>query len=316
MRVRTRCRYDGDWWAGAPGVPNVRFVQDRAAGLERNEKSRLSPVQPTCLDRGHFFGVNRLERRVASFLLSETHYRGGLLVPPHVHELPYFAFLLTGGYQEYLGRQDVTFEPQSFVFHPSHEVRYGRLGDAGARLFHVEIAPGCLERLREEGCILGDSTALTAGPLVTLSMSLYREFRQTDMASALAIEGLSLEILGALLRSTLRADGRRPRWLERARERVHDEVARSLSLESLAADLGVSAVRLSRAFRRAYGESLGAYQRRLRVRLACDRLRDSSQSLAEIALDAGFTDQSHFTRIFKRLIGTTPAIFRREHRPH
>jgi AraC family transcriptional regulator len=270
-------------------------------------------VQPTCLDRGHFFGVNRLERRVADFLLSETHYRGGLLVPPHVHELQYFAFLLTGGYQENLGRHDVTCEPQSFVFHPSHEVRYGRLGDAGARLFHVEIAPRCLDRLRDEGCVLGDSRVLTAGPLVTLSLNLYREFRQTDTASALAIEGLSLEILGALMRSTLRADTHRPRWLERARQRVHDDVVRALSLESVAADVGVSAVRLSRAFRRAYGESLGAYQRRLRVGLACERLRDSSRSLAEIALDAGFTDQSHFTRVFKRLIGVTPAVFRREH---
>jgi AraC family transcriptional regulator len=69
-----------------------------------------------------------------------------------------------------------------------------------------------------------------------------------------------------------------------------------------------------RLSRRAFGESLGSYQRRLRVRLACERLRDSSLSLAAIALDAGFTDQSHFTRVFKRLIGATPAVFRREHR--
>ncbi len=276
-------------------------------------KEQAEPVQPTCLDRGHFFGVNRLERRVAGFLLSETHYRGGLLVPPHVHELPYFAFLLAGGYQEHLGRQAVTFAPQSFVFHPSHEVRHGRLGNAGARLFHVEIASRCLDQLHDEGCALGESRALTVGPLVTLSLSLYREFRQTDTASALAIEGLSLEILAAVLRSTPRADSRHPRWLERARERVHDDLGRALSVESVAADLGVSAVRLSRAFRRAFGESLGAYQRRLRVSLACERLRESSPSLAEVALEAGFTDQSHFTRVFKRLIGTTPAVFRREH---
>jgi AraC family transcriptional regulator len=271
-------------------------------------------VQPTCLDRGHFFGINRLERRVAGFLLSETHYRGGLLVPPHVHELPYYAFLLAGGYEEHLGRHPVTCEPQSFVFHPSHEVRQGHLSNAGARLFHVEIAPRRLEELHEEGSVLGDSRVLTTGPLVTLSLNLYREFRQTDTASALAIEGLSLEILGALLRSRLRDDGRHPRWLERARERVHDEMACVLSVESLAAEAGVSAVRLSRAFRRAFGESLGAYQRRLRIRQACERLQHTSLSLAEVAIDAGFTDQSHFTRVFKRLMGTTPGVFRRERR--
>jgi AraC family transcriptional regulator len=271
-------------------------------------------VQPTCLDRGHFFGVNRRERRVSGFLLSETHYRAGLLVPPHIHALPYYAFLLAGGYREHLGSQPVAFGPQSFVFHPSHEVRFGQLGETGARLFHVEIAPNQIERLRDEGGRLGDSMKQTAGPLVTLSMGLYREFRRTDAASALAIEGISLEILAALVRSSSKDEPGCPPWLVRARDRVHDDVTRTLSVEAVAADLGVSAVRLSRAFRRTFGESLGSYHRRLRVRLACERLRDAAVPLSQIALDAGFTDQSHFTRVFKRLMGTTPAVFRREHR--
>jgi AraC family transcriptional regulator len=93
---------------------------------------------------------------------------------------------------------------------------------------------------------------------------------------------------------------------------VHDEVSRALTVQSVAADVGVTAVRLSRAFRRAFGESLGSYQRRLRIRRACEQLRASSLPLAGIALDAGFTDQSHFTRVFKRHLGTTPGVFRRE----
>jgi AraC family transcriptional regulator len=270
---------------------------------------------PHCLDRGHFFGVNRLERRVEGFLLSETHYRGGLWVPPHVHELPYFAFLLAGGYLEHLGGQAVTFAPQSFVFHPSHEVRHGRIRETGARLFHVEIAPQCVEQLRHEGYLLGNSVSQEFGPIVRLSQSLYREFRQTDAASAFAIEGLALEVVGALLRSAPMSESRRPGWLERARELVHDDPTLPLSVRSVAADVGVSAVRLSRAFRRAFGESLGSYQRRLRIRRACERLRDSPLSLAEIALDAGFVDQSHFTRVFRRLVGATPGVFRREQRP-
>jgi len=272
-------------------------------------------AHPTHLDCGHFFGVNRLERQVAGFLLSETHYRGGLLVPPHIHALPYFAYLLAGGYQEHLGRQQtLTFAPQSFVFHPAHEVRHGRLGDTGARLFHVEFARRCLDQLRDEGSLLGDSLVRQVGPVVRLSQSLYREFRQTDTASHFAIEGLTLEIVGTLLRAAPREDARVPRWLERAREQVDDEPARLLSVQAMAAEAGVSPVRLSRAFRRAFGESLGSYQRRARIRLACERLREADATLAGIALDAGFTDQSHFTRVFKRLIGTTPAVFRREHR--
>jgi AraC family transcriptional regulator len=93
---------------------------------------------------------------------------------------------------------------------------------------------------------------------------------------------------------------------------VHAESSRPLTVQSVAAEVGISPVRLSRAFRKAFGESLGSYQRRLRVAEACARLRDEELSLAEIALAAGFTDQSHFTRVFRRLTGTTPAAFRRK----
>lgn len=271
-----------------------------------------SAARPTHLDCGHFFGVNRLERRVAEFLLSETHYRGGLQVPPHVHALPYFAYLLTGGYREHLGRHDMTFQPQSFVFHPSHEVRHGRLADDGARLFHVEMAPRCLEQLRDEGGLLGESVVRQVGPMVRLSQSLYREFRQTDSASSFAIEGLTLEIVGSLLRAAQRTESDLPRWLVRAREQLEDDPARPQTVQAIALEAGVSPIRLSRAFRRVFGESLGSYQRRARIRRACERLRDRSVPLAQIALEAGFTDQSHFTRVFKRLLGITPAAFRRE----
>jgi AraC family transcriptional regulator len=268
---------------------------------------------PTCLERGHFFGVNRLERQTGAFLLSETHYRGGLVVPPHVHPLPYFGFLLGGSYHEHLGRDSVSFAPLSFVFHPSREVRYGQLGDGGARLFHVEIAPCLIESLRDDGDLPDRSIDSHAGELVALSQRLYREFRLTDAASDLTIEGISLEILGALLRRRGRTETGPVSWLERARERLHGDATGSLTVQTLATDLGVSPVRLARAFRRVFGESLGTYHRRLRIRQACEWLRAHDVPLSEVALETGFADQSHFTRVFKRLMGTTPAAYRREH---
>jgi AraC family transcriptional regulator len=150
------------------------------------------------------------------------------------------------------------------------------------------------------------------GPVVRLSQSLYREFRQTDSASTFAIEGLTLEIVGALLRADATSESGVPRWLARVREQLEDEPSRHLTVQAIAVDAGVSPVRLSRAFRRTYGESLGAYQRRVRIRHACERLRSPEATLAEIALDAGFTDQSHFSRVFTRLVGVTPGVFRRE----
>jgi AraC family transcriptional regulator len=70
-------------------------------------------------------------------------------------------------------------------------------------------------------------------------------------------------------------------------------------------------VRLARTFRRQRGESVGDCVRRLRVESARRLLEDGRQPLSEVALAAGFADQSHFTRVFRRLTGMTPGEYRR-----
>jgi AraC family transcriptional regulator len=54
----------------------------------------------------------------------------------------------------------------------------------------------------------------------------------------------------------------------------------------------------------------------LRVRAACHRLREPDYPLAAIAVECGFADQSHFTRVFRKFTKTTPARFRRVIAPH
>ena len=90
----------------------------------------------------------------------------------------------------------------------------------------------------------------------------------------------------------------------------------TLTLEEIAAVAGVHPVHLASVFRRHYGCTVGDAVRRLRIDYACRQLARSEVSLAEIALDAGFASQSHFTRTFRRLTGTTPAQYRKIFSPH
>jgi AraC family transcriptional regulator len=69
-------------------------------------------------------------------------------------------------------------------------------------------------------------------------------------------------------------------------------------------------VHLARTFRRHYHCTVGEYMRQLRVNFACRQLREGSRPLMEIALAVGFSDQSQFSRTFKRVMGLTPAAFR------
>jgi AraC family transcriptional regulator len=79
----------------------------------------------------------------------------------------------------------------------------------------------------------------------------------------------------------------------------------------LARDVAVHPRHLMRTFRRYYGCSVGEYLRRSRIRRAQRLLTETSLVLAAVASDAGFYDQSHFARLFRRATGLAPSEYRR-----
>jgi AraC family transcriptional regulator len=103
----------------------------------------------------------------------------------------------------------------------------------------------------------------------------------------------------------------RPQWLEQARERIHADLAARPSLTGLAESVGVHPVTLARAFRRAFGCTVGEYVRTLRIERATRQLAETDLPLAVIALAEGFSDQSHFSNLFRQHNGLSPFQFRR-----
>ena len=73
-------------------------------------------------------------------------------------------------------------------------------------------------------------------------------------------------------------------------------------------------VHLARQFRASQGCTVGEYIRRVRVGFARRELVMTDKPIAEIALSAGFFDQSQLTKTFKRVTGRTPAAYRAQHR--
>ncbi len=145
----------------------------------------------------------------------------------------------------------------------------------------------------------------------TLAMRLYREFHIMDEASPLAIEGLVLELIADLSRRAGPRSERKPApWLRRTREILHAQLSERIQLNDVAKAVEVHPVHLAREFRKAYGCTLGEYLRRLRIEFCCRKLSTSDVPLVQIALAAGFSSQSHFSRVFKRHTGATPNEFR------
>ncbi len=106
-----------------------------------------------------------------------------------------------------------------------------------------------------------------------------------------------------------------PSWAKQLKELIQDQIDTnfSLNLKSISKELQVNPAYLSREFSRYFDNlSFGEYIRKLRIEKAIQLMHTSKYSLTEIAYLTGFSDQSHFTRIFKRFTGKNPSEYKRK----
>jgi AraC-like DNA-binding protein len=99
-----------------------------------------------------------------------------------------------------------------------------------------------------------------------------------------------------------------------AEETMLDRLDLRLPLSVVAERCGVSVVHFSRAFRHTTSETPHRWLMRRRLERACVLLAETNESISEIALACGFSDQSHLTRTFSILINTTPGVWRQKRR--
>ena len=183
----------------------------------------------------------------------------------------------------------------------------------GADVLTIQPDPGRHDLLGPFAAVLGEVNHLRDAGVAAIARRAAGELRAPDQITPFAVEGLVLELLtmAARVRSADSTAGRPPRWLTEARAVLHDRSAEQLRVADVAGLVGVHPGQLARAFRRHFGTPIGSYARGLRVSWAAGRLRDCDDGIAQIAQDAGFSDQSHFTRTFKRQFGVTPLAYRR-----
>ena len=102
--------------------------------------------------------------------------------------------------------------------------------------------------------------------------------------------------------------------IRKAMTYIQAHYAESLSREEIAEHISISADYLTDCFRQELGITPITYLRRYRIHQACELLRNTEQSITQVALAVGFSDGAHFTRTFTREMGVTPRAFRRNGR--
>jgi AraC family transcriptional regulator len=223
----------------------------------------------------------------------------------------HICFLAHGGIEERRGMQTVWRVAPSVRVSPSGDGHACCYGNAGGRCLVIEplATLGDLDEVPTPHA----PTIVRDERIVNLAARVYAELRAGGprSVSGLVIESIALELLAQCARrERRRADRCPPSWLTQVQEYLRADLAMVADLATLATVAGVHRVHVARAFRDHLGCTVGDYVRRLRVQRACELLTTTALSLPDVAMRAGFFDQSHMTRVVKRFLGTTPAAVR------
>ncbi len=219
----------------------------------------------------------------ASCYLTE-HARDDAL-PTHRHAGAYASLVLHGDYVEASADGPFACVPGTLVLHPAFHAHGDRFGRRGARVLNLALPAGWAPR----------------------QVRVLRVAMRLDAARrAFEHGGAGLQALVADARPV--AVEARGDWQAAFVQALADD---DLPIARIARRCGVTAAYASRALRSAYGMAPQQLRRELRWRRALDLLRGDA-ALADVALRAGFADQSHFCRTARAFSGLPPAMLRRQ----
>ena len=217
----------------------------------------------------------------------------------------------------------------TYLYDLKHDPRY--VIDKPFHSLHVYIPRVALDSISEQSnasrigeldCELG--VGHDDDVMRHLGASLKEALRRPDESNQLFIDHMMLAFTAHVAQTYggLRQIRDLPRggladWqARRACERLEADLGGKLSLQQIAAEFGLSASHFSRAFRKSIGLPPHQWLLRQRVEAAKQLMTMGELPLSEIAISAGFANQSHFTRVFSATVGVSPGVWRREAQGH
>lgn len=261
---------------------------------------------------GRYLGTPLQRLEVAGLVLTESTYAPGAILAPHRHRHAGFRLTLEGGFTDVMEGRARECPPRSVAFQAPEVAHEQRFAGRRTRTFNIDFSESVWRSRYALVSRLDSRMELTSARMSALSTRLYREFHRGDDVAALAIEGLVLELLAEAVRATTPPKtSAPPAWLTRVQELLGAVRGPPPTLAQLAREAGVSPTQLGRGFRQFFQCTPADHLRRSRLERASRALRETEHPLSDIALEAGYCDQSHMTREFSRRLHLTPAEYRR-----
>jgi AraC-like DNA-binding protein/mannose-6-phosphate isomerase-like protein (cupin superfamily) len=260
--------------------------------------------------KGEFYGQTNKTIDLEGITLTDTVYTHDK-VDWHYHKNAYFTFILEGNVIEGNKKEIYNCSAGDLLFHNWQEPHYNIKPEGFTRGLHIEIEEEWFNELDFKATDLQGSIKITTPDLRFLMYKIFKETKADDSSTLLSIKTLLLETLSKMLRYHQPESIKKPTWVLEIDNILNDQFAENLTLDFLSKTLHIHPVHLSRDFSKYFNSGLGEYIRKLKVQKSLQLISQKKLDLTTIALDCGFSDQSHFTRCFKEINGITPSQYRK-----
>jgi AraC-like DNA-binding protein len=160
--------------------------------------------------------------------------------------------------------------------------------------------------------IKDDQELLEKGMIIYDALYSWAKYLQHEKHTQQPFENLLLDVFNKFIKKQKDSRKKIPVWVQELKEIIQDQIDTNLTLKEVSKNVDINPSYLSREFSKYFENlSFGEYIRKLRIEKAIQLMQNSTYSLTEIAYLTGFSDQSHFTRIFKRHVGKNPSAYKK-----
>lgn len=243
-------------------------------------------------------------RRLSGCRVTRITDRAHARVDEHSHDWPVLSLYVLGGYTNRTTVGESRVSSPSATLYRAGEAHANTIGENGYEQIQLEFDPDWLDlpALHSFDPVL----SWIGGPVAASARALAALWQQPG-----AREAELAEATRTFLRLASSA-GRPPKppWLDHAVQRLTSDAPPSTI--DLARELGMNPGWLAEAYRRAMGEGVAETVVRRRVEVSARLLRETEEPAAEVASAAGFCDQSHMIRAYRKWLGRTPSQVRSE----
>ncbi len=263
------------------------------------------------LEKGKFYGNSKKQFHIDGLTIVDSEFYHYKSCPWHYHQNAHFAFTTKGTLTETHKKTKFQLSPGCLLYNHGSDPHFNADYSEVVSALHIDIDNKWFAKYDVNLTSIKGVQEIKNPLLKNIFYNIFKEVKCFD-TSPLAIESMVLQSLNEMLSVKCLQTMRKPDWIFKVKELLYERYNEKLSLEEIALIINIHPVYLCQQFPIYFHCSFGDYIRKIKIEKAVEFIFSKQRySLTEIAYACGFSDQSHFIRIFKKNIGITPFAFRR-----